>query len=198
MATARAPRLIPTPTQLAYLDFIRKYRDVHRRSPAEHEMQAFFGTTPPSVHNMVLTLEKRGFITRQPGVARSIQLVDGEEEDAPALRRSFAPTPSDLLAGHLRDLRVVFADQLAARLGRSAREIREEGLEAGDFGLDETVEVKMADGSKLSLRYAFVVVDSEQRRVGIFTEHCGYYCFPAMDLVVRELRGGKVVARRRW
>ena len=76
--------MTPTPTQLAYLDFIRKYRDVHRRAPAEHEMQSFFGTTPPAVHNMVLTLERRGFITRQPGIARSIQIVAGSDAAAVA------------------------------------------------------------------------------------------------------------------
>ena len=31
--------------------------------------------TPPSVHQMVLTLERAGFIRRQPRVARSIELL---------------------------------------------------------------------------------------------------------------------------
>ena len=77
------PAVNPTPTQLAYLDFIRKYIELHRRSPAEHEMQGFFGTTPPAVHQMVVTLTKKGLITRAPGVARSIRLVTGL--GAPAL-----------------------------------------------------------------------------------------------------------------
>jgi len=34
-------------------------------------MQRFFRVTPPSVHQMVLWLEKAGLITRQPGIARS-------------------------------------------------------------------------------------------------------------------------------
>jgi Mn-dependent DtxR family transcriptional regulator len=42
-------------------------------------MQHYFDVTPPSVHQMVLTLERQGFIKRQPGVARSIEmLVDPE------------------------------------------------------------------------------------------------------------------------
>jgi DNA-binding MarR family transcriptional regulator len=42
-------------------------------------MQRHFQVTPPSVHQMVLTLERQGFIRRQPGVARSIEmLVDPE------------------------------------------------------------------------------------------------------------------------
>jgi DNA-binding MarR family transcriptional regulator len=43
-------------------------------------MQRHFGVTPPSVHQMVVTLERAGFIRRQPGVARSIEmLVDPEQ-----------------------------------------------------------------------------------------------------------------------
>jgi hypothetical protein len=45
-------------------------------------MQAFFGTTPPSVHQMVVTLMRTGFIERAPGVARSIRLVEGVHDAA--------------------------------------------------------------------------------------------------------------------
>ena len=38
-------------------------------------MQRFFAVTPPSVHQMVLTLERQGWISRKPGVARSINLL---------------------------------------------------------------------------------------------------------------------------
>jgi len=58
-----------------YLAFIRAYSIINRRSPAEADMARFFGVTPPSVHQMVLTLERRGFIARTPGVARSIRLL---------------------------------------------------------------------------------------------------------------------------
>jgi DNA-binding MarR family transcriptional regulator len=48
-------------------------------------MRRFFGVTPPTVHQMVLTLERAGLIRRQPGVARSIEvLVDPER--LPVLR----------------------------------------------------------------------------------------------------------------
>jgi hypothetical protein len=43
--------------------------------PAETDMQEYFRVNPPSVHQMVLTLERASFIVRQPGVARSIQLL---------------------------------------------------------------------------------------------------------------------------
>ena len=64
-----------TPKQGQYLAFIDAYTRVHRRSPAEHEMQRHFGVSPPSVHQMILTLERAGFIRRQPRTPRSIELL---------------------------------------------------------------------------------------------------------------------------
>src|SRR5882724_11790132 len=63
-----------TPKQGQYLAFIDAYTRVHRRPPAEREMQRHFGVTPPSVHQMVLNLERAGLIRRQPGVPRSIEV----------------------------------------------------------------------------------------------------------------------------
>ena len=43
-----------------YLAFIYAYTRLNRRPPAEADMQHYFGVTPPSVHQMVLTLEREG------------------------------------------------------------------------------------------------------------------------------------------
>jgi DNA-binding MarR family transcriptional regulator len=64
-----------TPKQGQYLAFIDAYTRVNRRPPAEWEMQRHFGVTPPSVHQMILALERAGFIRRQPGVPRSIEVL---------------------------------------------------------------------------------------------------------------------------
>lgn len=64
-----------TARQGQYLAFIRAYSLIHRQAPAEADMQRFFRVTPPSVHAMVLALEKRGLIERVPGAARSIRLL---------------------------------------------------------------------------------------------------------------------------
>jgi DNA-binding MarR family transcriptional regulator len=64
-----------TDKQGQYLAFIYTYSHMFRRAPAETDMQRHFGVSPPSVHQMVLTLERAGFIRRQPGVARSIELL---------------------------------------------------------------------------------------------------------------------------
>jgi Mn-dependent DtxR family transcriptional regulator len=66
-----------TPKQGQYLAYIHLYTRLPRRPPSETDMQQYFRVTPPSVHQMVLTLERGGFIKRQPRVARSIEpLVD--------------------------------------------------------------------------------------------------------------------------
>jgi Mn-dependent DtxR family transcriptional regulator len=74
-----------TPKQGQYLAFIYAYTRIMRRPPAEADMQRYFAVTPPTVHQMVLTLERHGLIRRTPGVARSLEvLVD--PKDLPALR----------------------------------------------------------------------------------------------------------------
>lgn len=64
-----------TEKQGQYLAFIWTYRLLNGRSPAERDMQRFFGLTAPSIHQMVITLERHGLIRRQPGLARSIELL---------------------------------------------------------------------------------------------------------------------------
>jgi len=64
-----------TEKQGQYLAFIYYYSKIHGRAPAEAEMQQYFRVSPPSVHQMVLTLEARGLVARTPGQARSIRLL---------------------------------------------------------------------------------------------------------------------------
>ena len=64
-----------TPKQGQYLAFIHLYTRLHRRPPAETDMQQYFRVSPPSVHQMVLTLERAGFIRRRPRVPRSIEML---------------------------------------------------------------------------------------------------------------------------
>ena len=74
-----------TTKQGQYLAFIYAYTQVLGRPPAEADLQRHFRVTPPSVHQMVLTLERLGFIRRHPGMARSIQLLV-KPEHLPILR----------------------------------------------------------------------------------------------------------------
>jgi len=73
-----------TEKQGQYLAFIHSYILMHGRAPAEAEMERFFGVSPPSVHRMIVELEKRGLIRRVPRQPRSIELAISDE--IPALK----------------------------------------------------------------------------------------------------------------
>jgi len=64
-----------TEKQGQYLAFIYNYTVINGRPPAEADLQYFFGTTPPSIHQMILKLEGKRLISRVPGQARSIRLL---------------------------------------------------------------------------------------------------------------------------
>jgi Mn-dependent DtxR family transcriptional regulator len=69
-----------TEKQGQYLAFIYTYVLLHRQPPAEADFQRFFCVTPPSVHQMIVQLEKLGLIRRTPRQARSIELLVPEDE----------------------------------------------------------------------------------------------------------------------
>ncbi|MCX5684324.1 MAG: MarR family transcriptional regulator [Planctomycetota bacterium] len=64
-----------TPRQGQFLAFIYYYTRVNGQPPAEGDMERYFKTSPSAVHQMVLALERRGFIERTPGQGRSIRLL---------------------------------------------------------------------------------------------------------------------------
>lgn len=100
-----------------------------------------------------------------------------------------------MLYRHWEDVRVLFATGIAERLGRDVEDIRAEGLGARDFRSNESVELTMLDGSSMNFRNAFVVFDVQEGIMGVFTEHCGYFCFPLAETRVHELRDGEIIAR---
>jgi hypothetical protein len=78
--SSACPAVVTWPSSMAYTLVLG-------RPPAEADLQRFFQVTPPSVHQMVLTLERSGLIRRQPGMARSIK-VPVDPEALPPLRAS--------------------------------------------------------------------------------------------------------------
>src|SRR5881227_2251945 len=68
------------------------------RPPAEADLQKHFGVSPPSVHQMVLTLERAGLIRRQPGIARSIEVLVPPELLRSCADLSWTNSPN---SGHL-------------------------------------------------------------------------------------------------
>jgi DNA-binding MarR family transcriptional regulator len=75
-----------TEKQGQYLAFIYAYTCIAGQAPAEADLQRFFAVTAPSVHQMILTLERSNLIKRTPRLARSIELLI-EPEQLPILRR---------------------------------------------------------------------------------------------------------------
>lgn len=63
-----------TPKQGQYLAFIYYYTKIHGAPPVEADLQRYFKVSPPTVHQMVLTLAARGLLERVPRQARSIRL----------------------------------------------------------------------------------------------------------------------------
>jgi SOS-response transcriptional repressor LexA len=79
-----------TPRQGQFLAYIHAYTRLHRQPPSEMEMAAYFGVSPPSVHQTIVALENRGLIQRTPGQARSIQVLLSPRE-LPDLDSGHAP-----------------------------------------------------------------------------------------------------------
>ena len=75
-----------TTTQGQSLAYISLYRRLHRESPSEKDMQRYFRVTPPTVHQMVLQLERKGRIERIPRQPRSNRVLVDEME-LPELQR---------------------------------------------------------------------------------------------------------------
>jgi len=69
-----------TAKQGQYLAFLHHYSKIHRRAPSEAELQEYFQVSPPSVHNMIVTLERKGLIERTPREARSVRVLVGPEK----------------------------------------------------------------------------------------------------------------------
>lgn len=74
IASATPAESAPTQRQRDYLGFIEKYIARFGRAPAESDIERHFLVSAPSVNHMMQTLERRGFISRQRGVPRSIKI----------------------------------------------------------------------------------------------------------------------------
>jgi IclR helix-turn-helix domain len=74
-----AARVSEFPTESVHPLFCRSPSPGFALAPAEANLQRHFGVSPPSVHQMVLTLERAGLIRRQPGVPRSIEVLVAAE-----------------------------------------------------------------------------------------------------------------------
>ncbi|HDH86679.1 MAG: MarR family transcriptional regulator [Desulfobacterium sp. 4572_20] len=60
--------------------YLLYYTKIHGYPPAEADIQRYFKVSLPSVHQMVLTLKKKGLIEKDPHKSRSIQFLLPREE----------------------------------------------------------------------------------------------------------------------
>ena len=76
----RAPAEGPPPPRYTskqgqYLSFIYYNTKIHRGPPAEADLHRYFNVSAPAIHQMIVTLEARGFLERIPGKPRTIRLL---------------------------------------------------------------------------------------------------------------------------
>jgi DNA-binding MarR family transcriptional regulator len=64
-----------TDKQGQYLSFIYYYSKINGYPPAEADIQKYFKVTPPAVHQMIRTLEKRELIQKVPHESRTIRVL---------------------------------------------------------------------------------------------------------------------------
>lgn len=88
MSSSSKPKF--TQTQGQYLAFIHTYVLLNRQPPAEADFQRFFCVTAPTVHQMIVQLQKLGLIRRTPRQARSIELLVPADQ-LPALQPITVP-----------------------------------------------------------------------------------------------------------
>ena len=70
---------------------------------------------------------------------------------------------------------------------RATRGEERDHLLVYDFAHGRSVRLAFPDGSYAFFRYAFYLRAADRREVAVFTEHCGYHFFPAVDLEVEVL-----------
>ncbi len=63
-----------TEKQGQYLAFIYYYTKINGQPPAEADMQRYFNVSAPSVHRMIIELEKKDLIYREKRKSRSIKI----------------------------------------------------------------------------------------------------------------------------
>jgi DNA-binding MarR family transcriptional regulator len=193
-----------TSRQGQFLGYIHRYTTLHGRPPSEAEMVEFFKVTPPTVHQMILTLERRGLISRTPGQARSIRLIL-TPESLPPLSGSSATMTKPPAVRQPQDQAQADTEAALLRLGK----IQIEDLFAHNhkFPTDDSEFIPLLD----TLIESFIRSGLSEMRVKELRRHaCELYhgcCKEAepestmesnMELMFSHLPGSSRTRWRRW
>lgn len=81
-----------------------------------------------------------------------------------------------------------WVDDLSRHLDLNRDLILKKGLGAADFPMNESLHIKLVDGSFVQFEYAFHLVNEGKRAIAVFTEHCGYHVFPLHSAVVSRIQ----------
>ncbi len=135
------PRI--TATQGRYLLFIHAYMARHGCAPAESDIAAALCVTPPSVNQMMRTLEKKGLILRDPGVPRSIRLLVSAE-DIPGARRPRPDSASSSGPARVGQMAPLEIERLSRKERLTLIEQIWNSLTAEDLGLTATQHEELA------------------------------------------------------
>lgn len=94
-----------TARQRQVYEFISRYMGVHNQPPTIAEIgKQFQMTSPASVHSILSSLEREGFIKRIPNVSRGIELIkqsaDEDDTEIPLLGMVAAGQPIEAILSH--------------------------------------------------------------------------------------------------
>ncbi len=124
-----------TEKQKAVYDYIRECIQAAHCPPTVRQIADHFGIrSPKGVTDHLAMLERKGWIVRQPGVSRGIQLVD-EPEGIPILGRAAAGFPilaQQSLLGHLNFTQLFgLKDRFSLQIAGDSMELA--GIHDGDY-----------------------------------------------------------------
>jgi glyoxylate carboligase len=156
-----------TARQGEYLRFIHRYTEKFGVAPSFEDIGNHFGTTPPSVNNMIKTLCTRGLLSKLPGVARSLrvlvpasQMPEGEfgasRGKSSARVNTAVPSTADVAAAAVTAVldvlmpHVVYDGQ-AARLVAEAAQAVHSSLEAAGASDEEALEAARRVSAEVAL-----------------------------------------------
>ena len=133
-------------------------------------MVRFFRVTPPAVHQMVLTLEQAGLISRQPGVARSVAVLL-DRADLPELNPGYGQSVKITVMGY--ELSVTAGapiEENPVQLPERSLPCPTSSLHSGDAGPRQRRPATGAEATGVGRRAAGGCRHPDRRRVGLFAQ----------------------------
>jgi DNA-binding MarR family transcriptional regulator len=87
---------------LAYLGLFWR---LHQYGPSESERAEHFRVSARSLHKMIVNLEEKGLVTREPGVPRSVQVAVPRSAGGQYLTSLLGPTPAVISSLRVNSIR---------------------------------------------------------------------------------------------